>query len=244
MFAKRFFLCLLPLVVVGCSSHTSEQLAQRPISRDNSDVSLVSPVYQRMYGEITTDKYPIMAADLTELDSRYFRQQVSYNSKERPGTIIIDTGSRFLYLVQENGKAMRYGIGVGKEGLTFKGRAVIQRKAEWPSWTPTAAMIKREPERNKKWAGGMKGGPENPLGARALYLYRDGKDTMFRIHGTNEPWSIGQSVSSGCIRLMNQDIIDLYNRTPSGTKVVVKNDSFFGSGEKDSDYAYNGGVLP
>jgi len=117
---------------------------------------------------------------------------------------------------------MRYGIGVGQEGLEFKGSANIQRKAEWPRWTPTPDMIRRNPEKNRPWAGGMTGGTHNPLGARALYLFRGGRDTLYRIHGTNEPHTIGEAVSSGCIRMLNQDVIDLYSRVPIGAKVVVK----------------------
>jgi lipoprotein-anchoring transpeptidase ErfK/SrfK len=118
--------------------------------------------------------------------------------------------------------AMRYGVGVGREeGLNFRGTATIARKAAWPGWTPTANMIRKQPERYADLAGGLPGGLNNPLGARALYLYRNGRDTHFRLHGTVEPYTIGQSVSSGCIRLINQDIIDLYNRVPTGTKVVV-----------------------
>jgi lipoprotein-anchoring transpeptidase ErfK/SrfK len=118
------------------------------------------------------------------------------------------------------GRAMRYGVGVGRQGLALKGDAYIGRKSEWPSWTPTANMMRRDP-RNLKFAGGMPGGPNNPLGARALYLYRGGNDTMFRLHGTNQPQSIGHAMSSGCIRMLNHDIIDLYSRVPVGSRVVV-----------------------
>jgi lipoprotein-anchoring transpeptidase ErfK/SrfK len=117
---------------------------------------------------------------------------------------------------------MRYGVGVGREGLAFTGTAEIGGKAEWPHWTPTPDMIKREPKRYAKWAGGMDGGTDNPLGARALYLFKEGKDTLYRIHGTNEPNTIGHAVSAGCIRMMNQDVIDLYRRVPTKTKVVVR----------------------
>ena len=154
------------------------------------------------------------------LDPRYRRQRVEYHRNERPGTIVVDTSNRFLYFVEEGGYATRYGVGVGREGRTLKGRATIGRKAEWPSWTPTANMMRRDP-RLLQYASGVPGGPNNPLGARALYLHRNGRDTMFRLHGTNEPWSIGQAMSSGCIRLMNEDIIHLYNRTRVGTTVVV-----------------------
>lgn len=154
------------------------------------------------------------------LDPRLRRQRVSYDGGEAPGTIVVDTSERFLYFVEEGGQATRYGVAVGEEGLTFKGRAKIGRKAEWPSWTPTANMIRRKPHL-AKYAGGVPGGENNPLGARALYLYRNGRDTMFRIHGTNEPWLIGTAVSNGCIRLTNEGIIDLYERTPVGAPVLV-----------------------
>ena len=154
------------------------------------------------------------------IDSRYERQRVKYQTSEKPGTIVVDTSQRFLFAVEDNGWATRYGVGVGEEGLTLKGRATVGRKAEWPSWTPTAAMMKRKP-RLLEYAGGVPGGENNPLGARALYLYQGGSDTHFRVHGTNEPWSIGHAVSNGCIRLTNDDIIDLYDKTPVGTTVVV-----------------------
>ena len=147
---------------------------------------------------------------------------MEYDTAERPGTIVVDPNERYLYLVQDGGKAMRYGVGVGREeGFNFRGEATIARKAEWPKWTPTPEMIAREPERYGPYRDGMPGGEDNPLGPRALYLYRGGKDTYYRLHGTLEPWTIGQMVSSGCVRLINQDVIDLYRRVPTGTKVVV-----------------------
>lgn len=162
----------------------------------------------------------LAAPSVPRVDPRYRAQRVPYDGRGRPGTIVVDTTERFLYFVEEDGWATRYGVGVGQEGLTLKGTATVGRKAVWPSWTPTANMMRRKPQL-VQYAGGVPGGPENPLGARALYLYRGGRDTMFRVHGTNEPWSIGQAVSSGCIRLMNEDIIDLYDRTPVGTTVLV-----------------------
>jgi lipoprotein-anchoring transpeptidase ErfK/SrfK len=137
-----------------------------------------------------------------------------------PGTIVIDTASKYLYLVLNGGKAMRYGIGVGRQGFSWAGTATIRRKAKWPTWTPPAAMVARD-EFAAKWAGGMPGGPANPLGARALYLYKGNRDTLYRIHGTIVPSSIGKAVSSGCIRMLNADVADLYERVPVGTKVVV-----------------------
>ncbi len=128
---------------------------------------------------------------------------------------------RRLYYVLGDGRAMRYGIGVGREGYALSGSATIGRKAEWPSWTPTPNMIRRDPDRNLRYAGGLPGGLNNPLGARAIYLYRDGRDTMFRIHGTNQPQSIGLAMSSGCVRMLNHDVIDLYDRVTTGSRVVV-----------------------
>jgi lipoprotein-anchoring transpeptidase ErfK/SrfK len=145
---------------------------------------------------------------------------VPYHRNEKPGTIVVDRSERFLYFVEEDGWATRYGVGVGREGLTLSGRASVGRKAEWPSWTPTANMMRRDP-RLLQYASGVPGGENNPLGARALYLYRGGRDTMFRLHGTNEPWLIGQAVSNGCVRLTNEDIIHLYDRTPVGTTVLI-----------------------
>jgi lipoprotein-anchoring transpeptidase ErfK/SrfK len=127
-----------------------------------------------------------------------------------------------LYFQLAGGRAMRYGVGVGRDGLEWSGTARVGRKAEWPRWTPTADMIAREPERNRPWAGGMPGGPDNPLGARALYLYHGSVDTMYRLHGTNEDWSIGRAVSSGCIRMLNHDIVDLHRRVAIGAMVVVE----------------------
>ena len=148
-------------------------------------------------------------------------ETVSFDEKLPAGSLVVDTGERRLYYVQGDGTAIRYGVGVGREGFAWRGRERIARKAEWPGWTPPPEMIAREARDGRILPGHMEGGPDNPLGARALYLYRNGRDTHFRLHGTLEPYTIGQQVSSGCIRLINQDIIDLYNRVPTGTKVVV-----------------------
>jgi len=154
------------------------------------------------------------------LDARLRRQRVQYTGSEPPGTIVINTYERYLFAVEGDGWATRFGIAVGEEGLTMKGRATIGRKEEWPTWTPTESMIQRKP-RLAQYAGGVPGGPNNPLGACALYLYQDGRDTMFRLHGTNEPWLIGQAVSNGCIRLTNEDAVYLYDHTPLGTPVLI-----------------------
>lgn len=155
-----------------------------------------------------------------QLEPKFMPQSVPL-ADYAPGTIIVDPRNYFLYLQQRNGRARRYGVGVGRAGLAFEGTAVIARKAEWPRWTPTQNMIRREPQRYARYAGGVPGGPENPLGARALYLYRNGRDTLYRIHGTNQPQSIGQSVSNGCIRMINDHVIDLYGRVQVGATVVV-----------------------
>jgi lipoprotein-anchoring transpeptidase ErfK/SrfK len=147
------------------------------------------------------------------INPRFERQEVNYDGRHAPGTIIVDTPNRYLYLVLSNGRAMRYGIGVGRPGFEWAGTKSVTRKAEWPDWRPPPEMLKRRPDLPTF----MKGGPENPLGARALYL----GSSLYRIHGTNEPWTIGQNVSSGCIRMMNDDVVDLYNRVRVGTRVIV-----------------------
>jgi lipoprotein-anchoring transpeptidase ErfK/SrfK len=148
-----------------------------------------------------------------ELDPRFLPQEVRYDARESPGTIVINTRERFLYLVQGNGRAMRYGIGVGRPGFTWAGSHTITNMREWPDWRPPPEMLRRQPHLPRF----MRGGPDNPLGARAMYL----GSTIYRIHGSNEPWTIGQAVSSGCIRMRNQDVIDLYQRVRVGTRVVV-----------------------
>ena len=183
----------------------------------------ISPQYLAMYGAIESEPYPVPAADLTEVNPAFLRREVAYNTREHAGTIVVDPNERYAYLVLPQGRAIRYGVGVGQEeGFNFRGEAIIARKAAWPRWTPTPNMIRREPERYGPYANGLAGGPSNPLGARALYLYRDGRDTLYRLHGTNEPATIGTMVSSGCIRFLNHDIIDLYRRAPVSTKVVVR----------------------
>ncbi|HEY4199497.1 MAG TPA: L,D-transpeptidase [Devosiaceae bacterium] len=203
------------LTLAGCSTTGRSRVADEPS---------IDSQYIQMYGTPTGEPYAIPAVDLHRVDPQWWRQQVAYDTNHAPGTIVVDTPNHHLYLVEAGGTAMRYGIGVGKsEALQFKGNAVVGRKAEWPHWTPTLNMIRREPDRYGPYASGLPGGLTNPLGARALYLYRGGVDTHFRMHGTTEPYTIGTNVSSGCIRLMNQDIIDLYGRVPSGTHVIVLN---------------------
>ncbi|MDF1631936.1 L,D-transpeptidase [Mycoplana sp. MJR14] len=179
-----------------------------------------APNHVANYAAIPDEKFPLKAMPLDKVKPELRRQEVAYEGPHKPGTIVVDTPARRLYYVLGEGRAMRYGVGVGREGLAFAGSAYVGRKAEWPRWTPTANMMRRE-ERYRKLAGGLEGGPWNPLGARAVYLYRGGNDTHFRIHGTNQPESIGLAMSSGCVRMLNHDIIDLYERVNVGDRVVV-----------------------
>jgi lipoprotein-anchoring transpeptidase ErfK/SrfK len=156
------------------------------------------------------------------LPPQFKRTTVAYDTKETPGTIVIDSREHHLYLVMGNGKAMRYGIGVGREGFGWRGTVRIGRKAEWPGWTPPPEMVERERRKGIILPAYMEGGVKNPLGARALYLYNSGGDTAYRIHGSNEPWTIGHNVSSGCFRMVNKDVIDLYKRAQVGAKVIVR----------------------
>ncbi len=204
---------MLAALAAGCTT-----IAQKPAP---TPAPLFSALDRERYGEVRGEPFQVPAVSLEDLRPRNLRQLVDYPTKEMPGTIVIDPNSRFLYLVQEGGKALRYGVGVGREGLAWSGSANVATKRAWPNWTPTRDMIRREPGKYAKWAGGMAGGADNPLGARALYLFKDGRDTLYRIHGTNEPDTIGHAVSSGCIRMMNQDVIDLYRRVAAGAKVVV-----------------------
>lgn len=153
---------------------------------------------------------------------RQFRRQVvEFKTKEKPGTIVINPRQHFLYYVLGDGQAIRYGIGVGREGFGWSGTVTVGRKAEWPAWVPPPEMIERERQRGRILPARMEGGVRNPLGARALYLYKGNQDTLYRIHGTSEPWTIGLNVSSGCIRMLNKDVVDLYNRTRIGARVIV-----------------------
>lgn len=182
--------------------------------------------FATMYGPVSTEPFPVPGIEPEALSPAYRRELVAYSTSEPPGTIIIDPYNHYLYSVREGGMAMRYGVGVGRAGFEWTGDATIDAKRAWPDWYPPKEMIDRQPELEPmltelQGGRGVPGGPENPLGARALYLYQNGKDTLYRIHGTFEPWTIGKSVSSGCIRMTNQDVMDLYRRTPTGTRVVV-----------------------
>ncbi|HEY4142996.1 MAG TPA: L,D-transpeptidase [Pseudolabrys sp.] len=202
--SRRAMMLGLPLFVAGCG-----------ISPDGFMFSGGD------YGTITDGGQTIPALDFGVIDRDKLRTQVAWSGREKPGNVVVKIPERHLFLVMEGGRALRYSVGVGRtEALNFRGQATIGRKEKWPRWTPTPNMIAHIP-RYRPYAGGMAGGIDNPLGARALYLYRGGTDTYFRLHGTTEPETIGSAVSSGCVRLFNHDIIDLYNRVPLGATVTV-----------------------
>lgn len=204
-------LALLTLAACGSPSRVEEAPAAPP-----------APVTVPGYEALTDNGFDIPAVSVEHLKGGREKAEVAYDGDEEPGTIVVDIFARRLYYVEEDGKAMRYSIAVGRAGLTFKGNGKIGRKEVWPSWTPTANMVRTRPDLYAEYAGGLPGGPKNPLGARALYLYRNGRDTMFRIHGTADNASIGHATSAGCIRLFDQDVMDLYERVDIGTHVKVR----------------------
>jgi lipoprotein-anchoring transpeptidase ErfK/SrfK len=174
----------------------------------------------KLYGAAPNEKFPIPAVDVSKIDPKFYRQTVRYDTKEAPGTIIIDPGKYHLYRIEGDGKATRYGANVGRPGFLWSGEAYVGRKAEWPTWTPPKEMIARQPEA-RKYARGMPGGLDNPLGARVLYLYKNGVYTVYTIYSTSDPETIGNGITSGCTGLLSQDMIDLYSRTPIKTKVIM-----------------------
>jgi lipoprotein-anchoring transpeptidase ErfK/SrfK len=217
---RRRVLAFLPiggvLLLSGC-------LAAGPIGQINRPASEVTaPRSIAAYGPIQDGKFLIPAVNVAQVDPKFLRQNVSLpvGIPNDPSTIVVDPKNRFLYLVMENGRALRYGVGVGRQGFAWSGTASIHHAGKWPKWFPPAEMVKRDPKA-AQFRAGMAGGLDNPLGARALYLFQGARDTLYRIHGTNDPSSIGKAASSGCIRLFNQDIIDLYSRVPEETKVIV-----------------------
>ncbi len=180
---------------------------------------IARPAGQSFYAT-PDDPYPIDPIGPGVIPNKYMRQVVPYANNLDPGAIVVDTHNRFLYVKLDPGRAMRFGVSVGKQGFGWSGQAKIMRKVMWPKWTPPREMIARS-KKLAKYANGMPGGPENPLGARALYLYKNGKDTLYRIHGTNAPTSIGKAQSSGCIRMLNEDVVDVFNAAVIGTDVYV-----------------------
>jgi lipoprotein-anchoring transpeptidase ErfK/SrfK len=202
-------LLTLPMLLVACAS------------TPHVPVSQVDPATRAMYAAVDDGQFVVPAIPDRFLTPDNVRQEVDFWTEAAPGSIVVDPYSYNLYYVLGNDRAIRYRVGVGAMGRTFAGRAKVGMKREWPHWTPTANMIRIEPALYGPWAGGMEPGLENPLGSRAMYLYRNGRDSMYRIHGTYAPSSIGNSVSAGCIRMYQQDAMDLYSRVPIGTQVRV-----------------------
>ena len=196
-------------------------LSRRAVITGAASSLLAAPLAGAAFAQSSDDDpYPLPQFDYSKLPEAFRPAVVNYSGRQWPGTIIVDTQARQLYLVLQGGKAMRWGCAVGKDGFRWAGLADVARKVMWPRWTPPKDMIARKPEL-AEWANGMPGGPKNPLGARALYLFQNGNDTLYRIHGTTEPLSIGKNASSGCIRMVNQDVVELYRRVPIGSRVVV-----------------------
>lgn len=228
--SRRTFLTAASATAVsglaGCAQLNTGPAAPRAAAEPApAGANLPQPLayYKTMYGPVEDSGFLVPAVPIEKVDPTFYRQIVPDPTGERPGTIVVHTKDHFLYLVMEDGQALRYGVGIGRAGFAWAGNAQVQWKQKWPKWTPPAEMIARQPELEKFSAenGGMPPGLDNPLGARALYMFENGKDTLYRIHGSPEWWSIGKSVSSGCVRLMNQDIIDLYGRVPVHTPVHV-----------------------
>jgi lipoprotein-anchoring transpeptidase ErfK/SrfK len=203
---------LAALSLAGCATSGQARIA--------SETPRIPPDVLAMYAAVPDERFPIPAARIDLIEPEFWRQVVDDPTGEAPGTLVVDTAGRHLYLVQEGGKAMRYGVGIGRDGYTWSGRGVIQYKREWPTWTPPSEMIARQPEL-EPYRHGMAPGIENPLGARALYIFKDGRDTIYRVHGATEERTIGKAISSGCVRLLNQDVIDLHRRVPNGSPIVV-----------------------
>jgi len=216
-------LVLVGLIAAGCVPEDMATTTAAPPEGVAPEVSRASPatlVDTSVYAARQDGGRTVAAIDVDAFHPALLRNRVPYATAEAPGTIVIDTKGPFLYLVEPDGMATRYGIAIGREGFGWTGAGTIARTARWPTWTPPPEMIARDPSL-AKWAGGQPGGPQNPLGARALYIYFGGRDSGYRIHGTNQPNSIGWAASSGCFRMLNQDVIDLYERVPVGARVVV-----------------------
>lgn len=217
---------------VALSACTTTDVAPPPVVAPPPPSDSAFGAAESMYAARVDEGYQLPAIPISKLDPKFVRQIVDDPTGEKPGTIVVDTSEHFLYLVRDGGKAIRYGVSLGKAGFGWTGTAVVQARKKWPVWTPPPEMIQRRPEL-AKYKDGMPPGPQSPLGARALYLFRDGKDTMYRLHGTPEWDSIGKNASSGCVRFMNQDIIDLYSRVNGVTQVHVR-ETFSVAGENSA----------
>jgi len=218
-FSRRHFLLgASALALTGCVS-TGE--TKRPAAE--LAANKVKPVTPAMYYAVWDEGYQIPEVDVSKIPEKFWRAEVDYMTDEKPGTVVVDTPNKYLYHIKPGGRATRYGIGVGKDGYAWSGRAKIAYKRKWPRWTPPDEMVARNPALQPYSIanGGMGPGLNNPLGARAHYIHKDGRDTIYRIHGSPEYWTIGKSVSSGCIRMVNQDVMHLYDNVRDGSDIVV-----------------------
>lgn len=204
---------LATTILSGCVTPVRRRVAVEPAPVDTS-------IYAEMYGPKPDEAFPLPAIPYQKVDPRFYRQMVANPTGERPGVIVVDTATHFLYLTYEGGQAMRYGVGLGRAGFEWAGRGVIQYKREWPRWTPPDEMIARQPEL-EPYRHGMEPGIDNPLGARTLYIHQGNVDTIYRIHGNPDERSIGKAVSSGCVRLLQQDIIHLHDAVRAGSPLLV-----------------------
>ena len=213
---RLFLLAGGSALLAGCS--TSTERASRFFG------SRKPKSFRTAYAALPNEEFPIPAVPRGALKPEFMRQRVRYPTREKPGTVVVDTRNFFLYHVENDGRAMRYGVGLGRQGFEWSGRARIAWKRKWPTWTPPDTMIARQPELAKYSAenGGMEPGLKNPLGSRALYIFQGNVDTLYRVHGTPEVNSIGRAVSSGCVRMVNQDVIHLYDRVKNGSPILVK----------------------
>jgi lipoprotein-anchoring transpeptidase ErfK/SrfK len=216
------------LLLGACASTSEDTVALQPAIPQVPAVvpEGVDPNYASVYGSVEGERFPVLAVDLAKVNPAFLRSEVAYSTTEAPGSIVVDPAGHYLYFIEPGGMATRYGVGVGKQGFEWSGVATINSKQEWPDWYPPPEMVARRPDiapllTDLQSGRGMPGGAGNPIGARGLYLWQDNKDTLYRIHGTIEPESIGKSVSSGCIRMINQDVIHLYGRVAIGTEVKV-----------------------
>lgn len=223
--SRRGFLAGLgALALTGCVSTPPSLQPAAPRPAPPAPPPRVTPL---MYRAITDEPFPIPAVDVSRLEERWWREEgVLYPTSERSGTVIVDTAAKYLYHVRGENRADRYGIGVGRQGFAWQGRADIAYRRVWPRWTPPDSMVARQPELEPYSItnGGMDPGPTNPMGARGLYIHQNGVDTIYRIHGTHQPLSIGRAVSSGCIRLLNHDVIHLHDRVRDGSTIIVLHD--------------------
>lgn len=232
--SRRNFLSLIGLssatLLAGCATNGTAPVRNAPFPSAPEKQLPLSPSsftdeeLSVMYGSVEDGGYVIPAIPYKQIDPRFYRQRVMNPTGEPAGTVVVDTRERFLYLVEKGGTAMRYGVGIGRAGFDWQGEGVIQWRQKWPKWTPPEEMIKRQPNLRKYSAenGSMAPGLQNPLGSRALYIFQNGADTLYRLHGSPEWKSIGKAASSGCVRLMNQDVLDLYERVPNKARIVVK----------------------